>query len=234
MRTILALLKHDQLDEQRVRQLRLEISTEHQLRRIVKMIFDETCSRPDLCEKHAYLCKWLSGVTVQSERDAKPIEFDTVLLETSRSLFRLPDNVMEKLNAFRLGVEDEQMKQGKMNKLKNKHFGSIKLIGALYVNDLLTDEFMHFCIDELIAIQDGDSIKRLRSLYKLIGEKYENGCKANVEQQASTLNDLLEQETTSDEIKKFIRTILDARRSDWKVWPTVSWGVVFLLFNQPI
>lgn len=131
--------------------LKIDLNTKVILQGVIHLLFEKALDEPKYSSMYAQLCKRLSVEAPNFEENDKPPTFLTLLLYVCRDRFLNRSSV----NHFSHDTDDEEKK----HIAKQKMLGNVKFIGELSKLDMLTDDRLHICIQQLLDTNRSQTVK---------------------------------------------------------------------------
>lgn len=126
--------------------LRTELTSSVILKGVILLIFEKALDEPKYSSMYAQLCKRLSEEAPNFEPPGQPCTFRLLLLNNCRYEFEKRFEALQR-HSYEYMAEDEERRQ----LAKRKMLGNIKFIGELGKLEILSENIIHRCIQELLV-----------------------------------------------------------------------------------
>lgn len=131
--------------------LKIDLSNYVILKGVIHLLFEKALDEPKYSSMYAQLCKRLSVEAPILKQADNSSEFLNLLLNVCRDRFLNRQSVNHYNHGLsNLDAEDEE----KLHIAKQKMLGNVKFIGELYKLDMLQDNILHKCIQQLLLDKD--------------------------------------------------------------------------------
>ena len=195
------------LERIRKQLLSLKIDTEEKLVKFVELVHSRAIDESNHIAQYAELC---SKLAIAINNDKQLISFFTLFTEKCKEKF------------IEIGRYDDLINIEKRSEekriIQKRWLGNVKLIGALYMSEMVNTTLINRCVDKLIVNNDEDSFECLCELLRIIGWKYEANTKdkAKFDQLMNTLKEIGE-ENEFPRIGQMIQQVLELREGKWRL-----------------
>ena len=189
----------------------------------IDLIVDKAQMETHFVDMYAQLCRKLSATPLRGlgETGDKGKKCRRLLLERCQAEFeRDPEVLQAEVEA----IEDAEEREEKMKMIRKRYIGHMFFIGALYKHELLREEIMHNCIQELFGDPDDPDEEKLECLAKLlttIGKQLDAAAFQKKESQKllkayfKQLKRLGKSEKLETRIRFSLIDLCDLRDNDW-------------------
>lgn len=168
----------------------LNIDSSEKLSEVISLVFEKAIDEPNFSQAYAKLCKSISEPVRDREEGSQETkrsdfkitlvlkcqdEFDNhVANENSmrQKLMPLIDEINETKDARRKQELSAQLDEEE-RKLRRRSVGTVRFIGELYRQDMLSTSIMDWCIAALLKINTEEKLECLCKLLTTVGQKME-------------------------------------------------------------
>lgn len=198
--------------------LRIDLSTSNILKGVIFLIFEKALDEPKYSSMYAQLCKRLSEEAPNFEPPPNPSTFRLLLLNKCKFEFEKRSEILENCtNSNKNDLEEEERRQ----LAKRKMLGNIKFIGELGKLEILSENIIHKCIQELLnrSRKDYDSSEDLECLCQIMRTcgrilDYDKAQQL-MDQYFGRMAKMVENHDLPARIKFMLKDVIDLRNNGW-------------------
>ncbi|XP_076271494.1 eukaryotic translation initiation factor 4 gamma 1-like isoform X2 [Rhynchophorus ferrugineus] len=206
-----------------------KIDTKDRLLGVINLVFEKAIDEPNFSVAYAKMCKELQIMQVPSgaqAEDNRNVAFRTLLVNRCQSEFEKHSvDETERNNKLREIDECTDIEKKKElsfeleeydRRLRMKSVGTIRFIGELFKQQMLTAAIMKRCLQTLLENKDEESLECLCKLLTTVGKELEN---KNID--LSSIFDEMKKiadgkkSKVSSRIKFMLQDVIDLRDSKW-------------------
>ena len=207
--------------------LKLEISTEEQLKGCIDRIFEKAIDEPNFSVTYAKMAECMTVFKVPSEMDpSKNVLFRSLLLHRCQHEFekeKANEKDMERLQKEMNAAETEEDKKHikeemdlKLYNDKRRSLGNIRFIGELFKLQIIAEKVMHNCVAHLLKSTDEENLECLCRLMTTIGKDIDQPKnKQRVDAHFIKLDNIVKAKSTSSRVRFMIQDLSDLRANKW-------------------
>ncbi|GIY74249.1 eukaryotic translation initiation factor 4 gamma 3 [Caerostris extrusa] len=215
--------------------INLPIRTEHALNVVVDAIYEKAVTDPSCTVFCAIISSRLARVKV-STADQRDTNFRQVMLSKCQKEFEWDESEIlnEKLKAIETAEpgEKERLKfeyHSSKDRILDKKFGNLRLIGELFKLNFLIECIVHECIKRHIFKESEESMESVCLLMRVVGEKLDCkpdskfsrqiqklSSKALMEKYIKRIQLIVDKPQTSPKVKYMLQGVIDLRKNNWK------------------
>ncbi|XP_060516621.1 eukaryotic translation initiation factor 4 gamma 1 isoform X2 [Cylas formicarius] len=203
----------------------LEIDTKEKLNRVIDLVFDKAIDEPNFSVAYARMCNELQIMSVSGSEDKKGT-FKTLLITRCQKEFE-KQSIDETERANRVKIIDECTDPEKKKeltfdleeydrRLRMKSVGTIRFIGELFKQQMLTTNIMKRCLQTLLDNNDEESLECLCKLLTTIGKELESK-KVDMKSIFDEMKKIVDnrQQKVSSRIRFMLQDVIELRDSNW-------------------
>ncbi|XP_050307048.1 eukaryotic translation initiation factor 4 gamma 1-like isoform X3 [Anthonomus grandis grandis] len=215
--------KFDTLVNQ-VRQLRID--TKEKLVGVINLVFEKATDEPNFSVAYAMMCKEIQNMQVPAGDEKKSVAFRTLLVGRCQQDFE-KNSVDEsgrsaKIKEIEECTDPEKKKELQEDleeydrRLRMKSVGTIRFIGELFKQQMLTANIMRRCLQTLLDNKDEESLEGLCKLLTTVGKALES---KNMD--LSSIFDEMKlitqgkRQKVSSRLRFMLQDVIDLRDSRW-------------------
>lgn len=232
----------------------LNIDSQEKLTSVINLVFEKAIDEPNFAEAYAMLCKNLTKPIEEEEKRKERKEQSTGLKSTEPKITFKKELVNKCQKEFDNHVADEHAMQVKLTsfindlnncneanrkqelrgileeeerKLRRRSVGTVRFIGELYRQGMLTTNIMDWCITTLLNIRTEEKLECLCKLLTTVGHKMEEKTgAADVDkknfrdltphfQTMQSIADNKKQNKISSRVRFMLLDVIELRRNKW-------------------
>jgi len=193
--------------------IKSKVKTVHELSIVVSLIFTKTTKERTFGPLYADLCLELCDLTFKKgDGSNETSTFRKTLINQCEKEF---SNVLQPIDCSH--IEDEENRNNAVIQAKLSATNSVEFIGHLYVKELLSNQIIHFVMEQLVTSNATDL--QIECAYRLLltmGKKYDttDSGRRHLDQLFSTK--LSQQQTDlSQRVRILLEIVEDIRRNGW-------------------
>jgi len=195
-----------------------KMNTDPLINKLVGNILRQASKELSQIDQYIAVLKRLCSLSIK--KDSKWMEFNNFLTLRCRGSVLTFKSLKNQLDAIQR-LNDEEKKEKRLEgleKTRQTNFSYNRLYGSMYKNDLLDDNTIEFCMNELIAMSDEESFECLYDLLTKVGKKYEQRVGKGNFEQIDILKKCLYFVDLPTETEILVQQIVEAHNSgNWKL-----------------
>nr|XP_022920525.1 eukaryotic translation initiation factor 4 gamma 3 isoform X3 [Onthophagus taurus] len=206
----------------------LQIDTSDRLQGVIDLVFEKAVDEPNFSVSYANMCSEVALIQVpaNNKKEGEFVNFRKLLITRCQKEFEKNSqeekshNKMvqdidectdpEKKKELQLLLEDEE------RRLRRKSVGNIRFIGELYKRNMLTNNIMMRCLENLLGNRDEESLECLCKLLSTIGEELEKR-KMSLNHIFGTVKEIADRKhgKISSRVRFMLQDVIDLRSAKW-------------------